>query len=117
MSVRLASKDMTWVVDAIEINQSVGGDLVEVLESVGTTIRERITLRAQVSALAAEGKMSASVLFALPPGLLVIISIVNPSYFEGLSDKPLAWGLVVGEVLLLGLGGMWLWKMVKAVTP
>lgn len=117
MAARIASKDMDWVVDAVEINQTVGGDLVEVLESVGKTIRERITLRAQVNALAAEGKMSAGVLFVLPPGLLVTISVVNPGYFDGLWNNPLAWLLVGGELVLLGVGGAWLWKMVKAVSP
>ena len=51
---------------AIEINREVGGDLAEVLDQVGETIRERSQIKGHVKALSAEGKLSAYILMALP---------------------------------------------------
>ncbi len=113
---RAESEDLRWVVDAIDINRAIGGDLVEVLESVGETIRSRITLAAQVSALAAEGKMSAGVLFALPPGLGLVILVVNPAYFQGIWGGSMAYYLSGLELILLGGGAAWLKKMVSGVS-
>ena len=37
----MKSKDFDWVAQAIGINAETGGNLAEVLEQVGKTIRER----------------------------------------------------------------------------
>lgn len=116
LAVRTSSTDMNWVADAIEINMAVGGDLVEVLESVSKTIRSRVQLAAQVDALTAEGKMSAGILMALPPGLVVLILIMNPEYFKGIWSSSLAYILAGICAFLLVGGGMWLRKMVNAVS-
>ena len=65
-AARMDSKDMTWVAQAIMINRQTGGNLAEVLDQVGATIRERGQIKRQVQALSAEGKLSAYVLMALP---------------------------------------------------
>ena len=59
---RMGSDDFTWVAQAIAIHREVGGNLAEVLDAVGHTIRERNAIRRQVKALSAEGKLSAIVL-------------------------------------------------------
>ena len=64
----MGSDDFAWVAQAIAIHREVGGNLAEVLDGVGHTIRERNQIRRQVKALAAEGKLSAIVLMALPFG-------------------------------------------------
>ena len=116
-AVRTGSTDLEWVVDAVEINATVGGDLVDVLERVAETIRSRTRMKAQVNALTAEARMSALVLFLLPPGLGVIILMLNPEYFEGIWDGPGGYVLVVLASFLLGMGGMWLKRMISAVAP
>ena len=63
---RFQSKDFGWVVMAIKIQREVGGNLAELLNTVADTMRERQYIRRQVAALAAEGKLSAWVLSALP---------------------------------------------------
>ena len=35
------SKDLEWVVSAIDINRDTGGNLSEILQQVSVTIRER----------------------------------------------------------------------------
>ena len=58
--------DLAWTAQAVAIHREVGGNLGEVLDHVGDTIRERNQIRRQVRTLSAEGRISANVLIALP---------------------------------------------------
>ncbi len=113
---RMDSVDLRWVIDAIEINATVGGDLVEVLEKVAATIRARARLNAQVSALTAEARMSALVLFVLPPGLGVFIGLTNPQYFDGIWGTNLTYWMIGLITAMLGAGGLWIRNMINAAV-
>ena len=113
---RMDSVDLRWVVDAIEINASVGGDLVEVLENVAATIRARARLNAQVSALTAEARMSALVLFVLPPGLGIFIGLTNPQYFDGIWGTEMTYWMIGLVTVMLGAGGLWIRNMINAAV-
>ena len=109
---RMDSQDFTWVTQAIAINREVGGNLAEVLDGVGQTIRERNQIRRQVKALAAEGKLSAYVLMALPFGIGGFLFISNPSYIGTLTESMLGWVMIIAGVVMLTVGGFWLSKVV-----
>lgn len=110
---RMTSDDFTWVTQAIAINREVGGNLAEVLDGVGHTIRERNQIRRQVRALAAEGKLSAIVLILLPFGIGGFLMMSNPEYIGKLTQSLLGIGMLgVGAVLLI-VGGLWLRKVVS----
>lgn len=113
---RMDSVDLRWVIDAIEINSTVGGDLVEVLENVAATIRSRARLNAQVSALTAEARMSAIVLFMLPPGLALFIAFTNPEYFDGIWGTTLTYWMIGLVTVMLSVGGFWIRRMIKAAV-
>ena len=110
---RMGSQDFVWVTQAIAINREVGGNLAEVLDAVGHTIRERNQIRRQVAALAAEGKLSAYILMALPFGIGGFLFISNPSYIGVLIQSPLGWGMIAAGVVMLTIGGIWLSKVVR----
>lgn len=110
---RLKSEDFDWTGQAIEIHREVGGDLAEVLDHVGETIRERSEIKGQVQALSAEGKLSAYILIALPIGMFLYLSVVNPTYIGTLYTNVLGWAMVGSSVVLLGLGSWWLSRVVK----
>jgi tight adherence protein B len=90
----------------------VGGNLAEVLDSVGNTIRERSAIRRQVKALAAEGKLSAVVLMALPFGVTAFLSLSNPAYLAKFTQSLTGWAMVAVAVVMLTVGGLWLKKTV-----
>lgn len=112
MGERVGGEDFEWVVQAIEINREVGGDLAEVLDNVGDTIRERNQLRRQVKALTAEGRLSAYILLALPFVLALALKFINPGYFDGLTQGP-GLALVGMAGIFMTVGGLWLKKLVK----
>lgn len=110
---RLRSEDFEWVGQAIEIHREVGGDLAEVLDQVGETIRERGQIKGQVKALSAEGKLSAYILVALPIGMFLYMSVVNSSYIATLYTSLLGWILLIVAIILLVVGSFWLSRVVK----
>lgn len=110
---RVGSDDFEWVVEAMEIHREVGGDLTEVLDHVGETIRSRTRIARQVRALSAEGKISALVLGILPFVLLIMVSISSPDYVSELFDTTAGNVMLLGAGVLLVTGGLWLRKIVK----
>jgi tight adherence protein B len=110
---RMNSQDFVWVTQAIAINREVGGNLAEVLDGVSETIRERNAIRRQVKALAAEGKLSAIVLMALPFGVSGFLMISNPAYIAKFTQSLMGCVLLVVGGLLLAVGGLWLRKTVQ----
>ncbi|MGI9621991.1 MAG: VWA domain-containing protein [Acidimicrobiales bacterium] len=110
---RTNSEDFIWVVRAISINRELGGDLAEILDNVGETIRDRNRLRDQVKALSAEGKVSAFILFGLPILVAIWVQISNPEYMDAMTGET-AGKVVFGfAVFALVAGGVWLKKLVK----
>lgn len=111
-SARMGSQDFVWVTQAIAINREAGGNLAEVLDRVGQTIRERNQIRRQVLSLSAEGKLSAYVLIALPVGITTFLSLTNPSYLTKFTDSITGYALIASALLLLVVGSLWLRKVV-----
>ncbi len=110
---RMASDDFAWITQAIAINREVGGNLAEVLDGVGHTIRERNQIRRQVVALSAEGKLSAIVLMVLPVGIAGFLLMSNPAYMAKFTASLIGYALIAASVVLLIVGGLWLRKSVQ----
>lgn len=105
---RMSSEDFEWVTQAVAINREVGGNLADVLDSVGRTIRERAEIRRQVKALAAEGKLSAYILMGLPFVVGGIVSLMNPGLMRVFTESALGYAMLITGALLLIVGGVWL---------
>ena len=110
---RFDSKDFEWVVMAIKIQRQVGGNLAELLDTVAATMREREYVRRQVSALAAEGKLSAWVLGGLPPLFMLYLLLTNYDYVIVMFQTPLGWAMLAGAATILAVGVFWMSRLVK----
>jgi tight adherence protein B len=110
---RMESADFEWVVMAIRIQREVGGNLAELLLKVAGTMRERDYLRRQVKTLSAEGKMSAYILGALPPGMFAYMLMANRDYVSPLYTTPLGWFMLVSAAMLMAVGAFWMSRLVK----
>lgn len=109
---RVQNEDFEWVIDAMRINRQVGGDLANILDQVGETIRSRNRLKRQVAALTAEGRISAMVLGFLPIGMGLILFSSNPDYMDPLFSRTIGWIMLGVAVGLLVTGALWLKKMI-----
>lgn len=110
---RLACDDFRWVVMAIRVQHQVGGNLSEVLTRVCTTMRERASLRRQVRALAAEGRVSAYVLVALPLGMAAFMFFFRRSYFRPMYTETVGIVALAVTAAMLVAGMTWMSKLVK----
>ena len=113
MAERVHIYDMDLVVSAVVIQSQVGGSLAEVLEAIGGTIRERIQIEAEVSALTAEGRLSGIVLMLLTPTMAAVLWVMNPGYMSQLTSDPLGIRMIVTAVVLNILGYIWIKRMMR----
>lgn len=100
MADRVDSLDVRFFVTAVLIQRQTGGDLAEVLEKIGSVIRDRIELFGMVQGLTAEGRLSGWVLFALPIVVFAATNMLNPDYAGTLLSE------TSGKIMLLIAGGM-----------
>lgn len=113
VATRMRNEDFYWITQAIGINREVGGNLADVLDNVSKTIRERSQMKRQVAALAADGKLSAIILMLLPFVVTLFLFVLNRGYIMKLFSEPLGWGMVAAGVIMLGIGGFWLTKVIN----
>jgi tight adherence protein B len=115
LAQRMESKDLEWVVSAIDINRETGGNLSEILNTVSVTIRERRRIARHVRTLTAEGRMSARILTALPLLMTLWQWRVNPDHFALLMHGAGLVALIVAGILMV-LGAAWVRKIVNSVV-
>lgn len=77
---RIESDDLDMIVTAISIQQEVGGDLAEILDTVSETIRERVRIQGEIRVLTTRQKQTGYVIGALPFILGTVIFFMNPEY-------------------------------------
>jgi tight adherence protein B len=112
MAERSGLEDMVWVVQAIRIQQTVGGKLADLLLTLAEFMRGREEIRREVKVLTAEGRMSAWVLGAMPVGLFFAIKTMSPDYIAPMFHGG---GLIalIGAGVSVAIGIGMIMRMVK----
>jgi tight adherence protein B len=96
---RIKSDDLDLMVTAIGVQQQVGGNLAEILDTIAFTIRERVRIKGEINTLTAQGRMSGYLVAFLPIGIAVTLNFINPSFMQPLFTE------LLGQILL-GVGGV-----------
>ena len=101
---RTGSEDLDLIVTAIAIQSSVGGNLARVLDSISHTIRQRVQVKGQISAMTAQARASGWVITLLPVVVATILYFITPTYFRPMiSDRVgVALLVVAGISVLIG---------------
>ncbi len=99
------------VASAIGLHAEHGGNLVEILSSVVETIEEEDRLRRNIASLTADGRLSSSVLLALPVLTLIVVSVLSPGYAAPLLTDPLGQAMSVAGLVLGVVGWAWLRRL------
>jgi tight adherence protein B len=111
MARRTRSVDFEWTVMAIRLQRQVGGNLAEVLSTVSQTIRDRYSLKRQIRALSAEGRLSSIILAVLPILLFMALMLLNPTFLKPLYTTTVGLMMLAGSAVLMILGVFWLKKI------
>jgi tight adherence protein B len=122
---RIPSKDLDFVVTAINVQREVGGNLAEILDTISYTIRERVRIKGEIATLTAQGMMTGYVISGLPIALGLFLYIVNRAYmgqfFMRVPGKSLladtyflcGIGMVITALLMIGIGFAIVMKIVN----
>lgn len=110
---RMESQNLRWTAMAIDIQRQVGGNLAETLRNTAATLRDRQALKRHVNALAAEGKLSAYILIAMPIGIFAYMTFANKPYVELLWTTVIGIGMLAAAVISMLFGIFWMSKVVK----
>lgn len=112
MDERVGSADFSLVVTAVLIQQQVGGNLATILDTIRSTITERIRIRREVNTLTAQGKMSGIVLACIPVALALFFYISSPEYLTPLLTTDIGKVAIIGTVFLVIVGFIIIRKIV-----
>lgn len=112
MLKRMPNLDLKFFVTAVAIQRQAGGDLAEILDKIGYVIRERFKILGTVQALTGEGRLSGTVLMALPIAIFFAVYYLNPDYVMLLFTTPLGKKMIAGGVVLQILGAIAINKII-----
>jgi tight adherence protein B len=109
---RIRSDDLDLMVTAINIQQQVGGNLAEILDTIAFTIRERVKIKGDINTLTAQGRYSGYLVAFLPIGIMGALQMINPEFMQPLFEE------TIGRILL-GVGGVMMaigFFMIRKIT-
>jgi tight adherence protein B len=105
LTQRMPLLDLKLCVTAILIQRETGGNLAEILEKVAYTIRERFRIMGDLKTLTTSSRMSAWLLCALPIGVALAVTVMNPEYMSVLWKDPRGHYLIAAA-LTMQISGM-----------
>lgn len=113
MYERVGQEDLPLLIASIAIQTSSGGNLTEILEGLSSVIRSRVKMRRKITAISAEGRISALILSVTPFALFGIINAMNPTFYGGKwHDPTMTYGLA-GAFIWMMIGNLWMRRMIN----
>lgn len=79
---RVDSDDLDLMITAINVHHEVGGNLAEILDTIGHTIRERVRIKGEIRTITAGQRFSGYVIAFLPFALGGFLFMVNREYMS-----------------------------------
>lgn len=113
LAERVPVPDLRYFVMAVLIQRETGGNLAELLDNLARLIRERFKLLGKVRVLAAEGKLSAWILTALPFCVAGAVQVLNPKYLSVLFTDPMGIRMVIGALVMMAIGIFAMWRIIE----
>lgn len=113
LAARVGVEDLNLLAISLSVQAGTGGNLVEILQNLSKTLRDRTMLKAKVRAISSEGRITAIFMSVYPFLLYAMIKALSPTYFDPLWDS--GYGTAVVSVLLvvMAIGNVILYKMVN----
>lgn len=84
MEKRIPLSDFAMVAAALRINREIGGNLAEILEALGGTLRRKHQMEGKIQSLTAQGKLQGIVMTGLPVLMAALLYFLEPKAMEKL---------------------------------
>jgi tight adherence protein B len=111
---RMPDENMELVNTAVNIQREVGGNLAEILEAIGHTIRDRVKLDGEIRVLTSQGRITGWIISMLPIILTIFLYVISPNYMGMMvQDRMCGWPMLGCGLALIGTGAAVIQKIVK----
>jgi tight adherence protein B len=101
---RIKSDDLDLMVTAIGVQQQVGGNLAEILDTIAFTIRERVRIKGEIRTLTAQGRYSGYLVAFLPIGIMITLNFINPEFMQPLFTELIGQALLALGAIMMAIG-------------
>jgi tight adherence protein B len=101
---RIKSDDLDLMVTAIGVQQQVGGNLAEILDTIAFTIRERVRIKGEIRTLTAQGRYSGYLVAFLPIGIMITLNFINPEFMQPLFTELIGQALLALGTIMMAIG-------------
>ena len=109
-----SNSELRLFATAVAIQLQSGGNLADLMDSLGSVIRARIRLTRRVRVLTAQTNLSTSILIGLPIFLFFLLNILAPTYMAPLYNTTI--GLyVLGLTTISVIFGWWIMKRISVL--
>ena len=110
---RMPTSELRFFTIVLAIQQKAGGNLAEALGNLSNVLRSRKMMREKVKALSSEATASAMIIAALPPGVMVLVSVMTPSYMAIMFQDPRGHMMLAGGAIWMCVGGFVMRRMIN----
>jgi tight adherence protein B len=112
-SMRVPLLDVRFFTSSVLLQRQTGGNLSEILSRLAYIIRERFRLKGQVKAASAHGRLTASILTALPILTMLGLLVVAPGYLQSMAEDSDGKWLIGGSIVAQILGNFTIKKIIN----
>ncbi|MET4690649.1 type II secretion system F family protein [Sinorhizobium fredii] len=109
---RVGVDDLNLLAISLSVQAGTGGNLVEILQNLSKTLRDRFMLKAKVKSISAEGRITAIFMSVYPFLLFGMIRTLAPTYFDPVWDSGYGTIIVTSLLVVMAIGNVILYKMV-----
>ena len=110
---RVGSEDLTLVVTAIDIARRTGGNLTEIFDKIGQTIRERMRIERRVMTLTAQGRLQGIIVACMPIILGLLMTFLKPDIMLPFLKSGTGVAAIVITAALILIGWLVIRKIIK----
>ena len=113
LTERMPLVDVKFFVTAVMLQRETGGNLAEILDNLSYVIRERFKIQRQVRVYTAQGRLTMALLMGMPPIIVIVMIVLNPSFIRPLFSDPIGHTLLVVGIILQTVGYFVIRKIIR----
>ncbi len=110
---RVPLEDVRLAVDSILTLRETGGNLSETFDVIAKTIVERKKVQGKIKTLTAQGMAQGILICLMPPGLILLFSLMDENYMKPMFGTPIGWAMLSVVFLLDAVGLFMMFKLVQ----
>lgn len=113
MRERVGADDLDLLSIALGVQSGTGGNLVELLANLSSTLKARAMLRGRVRAISSEGRITAVFMSVYPFLLYMLLATIAPTYFDPFWQSNVVEEVLAVIAIVMVAGNLILYKLVN----